>query len=141
LVRHDLRRADGTNVDHVVVSPSGLYVLDSKNIGTEVRIDGDVPVALRPDGRVRYRTAKPARAARRAAAQISDALRRAGVRVWVTAVVVVWGDMPDGAVDGDRVSWVPGAALAEWLVRRPPHPDSERMARAITVVTSDEFGV
>jgi hypothetical protein len=66
--------------DHVVVGPSGVYPLDSTNIRTEVRIDGDALVALRPDGAVRHRTTKPARSARRAAAQISEVLRRSADR-------------------------------------------------------------
>ena len=33
LVVHDVARSDGTNFDHIVVGPPGVFVLDSKNIG------------------------------------------------------------------------------------------------------------
>ncbi len=90
-VIHDLPRRNGTDIDHIVVGAAGIFLLDSKNIGTEVRNDGNEFIALRPDGQPRYRNRSVANKARGAAAPLSDALSAAGARHWVQAVVVVWG--------------------------------------------------
>lgn len=55
VVLHDLpdrRQNDrclGGNIDHVVVSPGGVFVLDSKWLGGDVSIDGDVVRVQPPD--------------------------------------------------------------------------------------------
>ena len=83
LVLHDLTRSNGTNIDHVVVGPPGVFLLDTKNIGTEVRIDGDDLTALRPDGRTRYRNSSIAGSTRGTASDLSRALTQAGAGCWV----------------------------------------------------------
>ena len=130
LVMHDLTRANGTNIDHVLVGPPGVFLLDSKNIGTEVRIDGDELAALRPDGRVRYRKTSIAGSARGAAMDLSRALTKAGAGCWVHAVVVVWGDMPQAQVHSRALDWVSGTTLTEWLSKLPSDPRPDRLVRA-----------
>lgn len=130
LVLHDLIRSNGANVDHVLVGPPGVFLLDTKNIGTEVRIDGDELTALRPDGRTRYRNASCAGSARGAASELSRALTRAGAGCWVHAVVVVWGDMPQSLVRTRSLDWVSGSGLVEWLTGLPRDPRVDRQVRA-----------
>jgi len=50
-----------------------------------------------------------------------SARRRAetGRRAWVTAVVVIWGDFPQGQAHGDKVTYVAGNRLTAWLEEGP----------------------
>lgn len=134
-VLHDLPGRGGTNVDHVVVGPPGVFVLDTKNIGSELNIENDWLTVTRPDGLPGYRTDKPARSTKGAAAELSRTLTQASIRGWVHAVVVLWGDMPQEHVRGDRVDWVSGTKLASWLVAQP-NPrrpvDVDRVVHALT---------
>ncbi len=56
-------------------------------------------------------------------------LKRAhGQASWVQAVVVLWGDFPQQEVDVNRVVYVTGSHLRNWLLAQPPkaqrfHPD------------------
>jgi hypothetical protein len=129
LVVHDLQRRNGANIDHVLVGPPGVYLLDSKNIGTEVRIDRDELTALRPDGRQRYRERTMANKARGAAAALSRALTTAESRCWVNAVLVVWGDMPEPHVASTNLDWVAGAELVNWLNNQPSYRIPDRLVR------------
>jgi hypothetical protein len=141
LVIHDLQRRGGANVDHIVVGPAGVFLLDSKNIGAEVRIDGDDLVALRPDGRQRYRDRAVAGKVRGAAAALSEALTAAGARSWVQAVVVVWGDMPEPHVPTRSLDWVAGPEITSWLTSRPADSHPDRVARAKGVLAAGEVNL
>lgn len=130
-VRHDVSGWDGVrgNLDHVVVGPRGVFLLDSKHWRNEtVRVvDGRVTVG---------RTAEPGHKAWDASTQVKRAFSQAmDVRdriktttkysEFVTAVMVVWADpSPDLPAEVGNVSLVPGADLAEWLqaAGRPMHP-------------------
>ena len=129
-VLHDLTRSNGTNIDHVLVGPPGVFLLDTKNIGTEVRIEADELIALRPDGRPRYRNSSIAEAVRGAAAELSRALTKADAICWVHAIVVVWGDMPQSHIRSRSLDWVSGATLVEWLTALSADKQSDRPARA-----------
>jgi hypothetical protein len=136
LVLHDLRRSNGTNIDHVIVGPPGVYLLDSKNIGTEVRVEGDELIVFRPDGRQRYRNRTAAGKARGAAAVLSQALTTAQAGCWVHAVLVVWGDMPEQHVPATNLDWVAGLNLVDWLSHLPLDRNPDRLPRVKTVLTS-----
>jgi hypothetical protein len=141
LVIHDLQRSNGTNIDHVVVGPAGVFLLDSKNIATEVSIDGDDLVAFRPDGKPRYRDRTCASKARGAAAALSQSLTVAGAGCWVHAVIVVWGDMPEPHVPARSLDWVAGSGLVAWLNSRPAERHAERIARAKTALTDRQLNL
>lgn len=126
-VIHDWRIEGRGNVDHVIVGPAGVFAVETKNIGTEIRVEGDTLLVFRPDGRRRYAIASPARQARANAAAVSRALRRAGEVWWVQAVLVVWGDFPQRVVVGNRVVTVHGAYLADWLNSLAPLADQSRL--------------
>ena len=110
-------------------------MLETKNIATEVRVDGDTLLAYRSDGPCRYSTTGPARQARGNAA-LSRELTEAGVRCRVQVVVVVWGDFPQRVASGDRVTTVHGAHLAAWLEQQTPVLDRDRVSSAQAVLTS-----
>ena len=126
VVLHDVPRKDGTNFDHIVIGPPGVFVLDTKNVGTEVRIDDDYLVRLRPDGSIRGRT-KIGPSARYQARVLSGLFSCAGVRCWVHAVVVIWGDLPEDHVRTNNVDWITGRELATWLTELPTHPQPDRI--------------
>ncbi len=45
--------------------------------------------------------------------------RETGLAVWVQGVVAVWGELPDGVVERDKVIYVPARKLVETLHARP----------------------
>jgi hypothetical protein len=136
-VLHDLPRRNGTNIDHVVVGPPGVYLLDSKNLGTEVRVHGDELIALRPDGRQHYRNRTAGSKVRGAAVALSHALTAARSGCWVHAVLVVWGDLPERHVPATNLDWVAGSHLVKWLTNLPAHRNPDRLARVKSALTGD----
>jgi hypothetical protein len=117
---HD-RDARYGNLDHVIVGTAGVFLLDSKNLAGTIAVDDD-GLMVRWDGdrtAHTYRRLEPA--LRGAAAQLKDAIEQtAGVTLWVQALVVVWGDFRQGSWAGDRVTYLSGGELVEWLRRQPP---------------------
>lgn len=87
-VLHDLRTRAGTTVDHVLVGPGGVFLLDSKATGGTVAADGTRATVTRPRTHIRYRHDF----GRQMRAQARDVHQRllAGTRArqWVTPVVV-----------------------------------------------------
>jgi Nuclease-related domain len=133
---HDLRRIGGGNVDHVLVGPGGVFVLDSKNLDGEVRVDRDVMSLTRPgDERPAYSSDQPARQARGNAAHIHDLIkRRTGRTLWVRGVVVLWATFPKQHARGNKVDLVAGSHLADWLTAQPTQltpADVDELAAAL----------
>jgi Nuclease-related domain len=127
-VRHDML-ADWGNRDHVLVGPSGVYLLDTKSPAGVVRVDGDVVTVDRPDDpRGSYRLERLASALRAESARLKADLEDAAGRTWVQAVVVVWGEFPQRVVGGDRIAFVHGDELVAWLRDRPVTLRAEQAA-------------
>lgn len=121
------------NVDHVLVGPAGVYILDSKRWPGTVHVDpatGQVNVTSpdAPDLRPTTRDGVDG-AARGVSHNVHTHLKHAlGRAPWVQAVVVIWGDFPQQTVDVNRVVYVAGGHLRTWLLAQPPkaqraHPD------------------
>lgn len=54
------------------------------------------------------------------AAKLKEEIQRVtGERVWVQAVVVIWGHFDEQPLDRDRVVFINGRALGDWLRRQP----------------------
>ena len=106
-VYHDI--PDGhANWDHIVIGPTGVFAIDSKNLSQPATVDA---TGLR-SGRLRYGGSST----RGSAARMKEVIeQQTGVSVWVQGVVAVWGDLPDGAVKRDKVLYVPGPQLANAL--------------------------
>jgi hypothetical protein len=110
-VFHDLEDGSG-NLDHVVVGPGGVFLVDTKNVSQPARADES---GLRA-GRVYYSAAR----ARGAAARLHDRIQeRTGSAVWVQSMFAVWGDFPAGVDEHDRVLYVSARRLTETLTSRP----------------------
>jgi len=139
---HDLpdrrteRHMEG-NVDHVVVAPWGVFLLDSKMLGGSANVEGDVVRVQRLDDETdEYSLDRLASGMRGKAVRLKEDIEvTASVKVNVTAVVVLWCPFEAGAVTINRVTYVGGDKLANWIrdSRRKAAPaglmDAERVAR------------
>jgi hypothetical protein len=130
---HDLPGKNGTNVDHVVLGPAGLFLLDSKNYSGEASIEAS-ELRVRwledpEDGWICHGMVSRMRAA---SAEFKERIETAtGVRVWVQPVVVLWMPFPQGLAQLSDVFFVQGELLADWLRKRSPHGrsfDPERIS-------------
>jgi hypothetical protein len=129
-VLHDLPRADGGNIDHVVVGTGGVYLLESKDLTGVVSVrHGTLSLRRREDPRDGYENPHIAPRARAAAAELSAYLRAAvGTRVWVQPVVVIWATFEQRSIESDGVAWVHGPALREVLRQRPSQLTPEQVS-------------
>ena len=118
-VRHDVQ-TDYGNLDHVVDAPGGIvFLLETKNLGGSLALEGGVltqrfeddPVHVRRLGWIASRV-------RGQAAALADTRAQNGSRPWVQGVVVLWGDFRHRAVELDRVWYVRGDELTAWLRSR-----------------------
>jgi hypothetical protein len=119
-VVHDVKARYG-NYDHIAVAPSGVYLLDSKNLNGAVEVRDGVAYLNRrddPEADVRFDRIRP-RALAAAANLKEDIQLQTGHRVWVQAVVVFWNDFPEELVDDGRCVFVHGSRLRAWLEDRP----------------------
>jgi hypothetical protein len=117
---NDIQTGRG-NIDHVLVGPPGVFLLETKNRAGRLAVRRDALVVQCPeDADEAFRDEAVAVRARAAAARLSLALRRAGWRGWVQPVVVLWGTFEQGSVASRGVEWVHGDALRAVLGARPP---------------------
>ena len=133
--RHDTERRLGGNIDHVVVSPSGVFVLDTKWLGGDVSIDGDVVrVQSRDDPEDCSEWPRLARKVRGIAVRLQeDILQETGVR-FVQPVVVFWSRFEAQLVNGNNIVFIDGERLAEWLAEQPASQSAEWVQRVATSV-------
>jgi hypothetical protein len=136
VVLHDLRRG-AANIDHVLIGPGGVFVLDSKNLDGEVSVHRDTMTLTRPgDGRPAYSSDGPARQVRGNAAHLHELIqRRTGRTVWVRGVVTLWARFPQQHARGNRVDFVAGSKLADWLAGQPPQLSADQVAELAAALT------
>ncbi len=117
--RHDIERKYG-NWDHVVVGPTGVFMIDTKRLSGRVSVkdDGVSSGRLRIGGSS-FRGAS--------LALRESLLERSGPCPWVQAVVAIWGDFADGSTEVGNVAYVAGDRLVEWLKSRPATLDGARI--------------
>jgi hypothetical protein len=141
-VIHDIQCHYG-NYDHIAVGPSGVYLLESKNLEGIVELRAGVPHLMRrhdPRAVEPFRRIRPQ--ALRAAARIKeDVQQRSGECVWVQAVVVFWSEFPQELVDDGRCVYISGTRLGEWLGERPQRLDRQQVdqiAAAVKRIPDDQ---
>jgi hypothetical protein len=117
-VIHDVSTGHG-NVDHLVIGPGGVFVLDSKRLGGRVVVQGDeVRVERLDDDNLSY-THGGVASVRRLAAQTSQRMLDATrIKTWVTPVMVVWAEFPQRVAEGG-CTVVHGDELVRWLESQP----------------------
>lgn len=117
-VRHDIDTGAG-NIDHLVVGPGGVFVVETKKWSGVVRVEEHTAYVRMP-GRTRADVRERAgQQVRRLARSTHDRVRAATrISLFVVPVVVVWGDFEQRVV-GDAPAFVAGDALVEWLTNRP----------------------
>lgn len=135
VIIHDISRA-GSNLDHVLVGPGGVFVLDTKNYRGTASVSGDVLTVVYEDGRAPgYRGDGLASVARGQGAYLSSLIReRSPLRIWVTAAVVLWTDFPQGHADGHKMTYLHGDRLTEWLLDQPARLNANQIAEIAEVL-------
>lgn len=120
LVAHDVEARYG-NYDHIVVGPAGVFLLDTKKRrGTVTVCDGVPRIQRRIDGeRSVPEISMRSRVLASAASLKEDIQRRSGRRLWVQAVVVIWGDFPQGFYEDEQCVFIHGPRLSDWIAARP----------------------
>ena len=120
-VEHDLEREYG-NDDHLVVSPNGVYLLETKALRGRVTVENGVlsSVSLDDPENVNNWDRLAAGLRGRAATVSRKAAADSGETQWVQGVVVIWGDFVQRAVVDDHIVYVHGSALVEWLRAQRP---------------------
>jgi hypothetical protein len=113
---HDIDSGRG-NLDHVVVGPGGVFLLETKNLQGEAVIDaGRLTIRRGDDERDSWTMTPPlGPRLRRDAYRLHEDLNRIGRVRFVQGVVVLWCDFPARLVETDRVVYVHGDHLAAWL--------------------------
>src|SRR4051812_40939845 len=112
-VFHDIPSERG-NWDHVVIGLPGVFVIDSKFLTEPAVVDER---GLR-SGRLRAGGGASSRGSARRINEIIE--RNTGRSVWVQGAVAVWGQLPEGVVERDKVLYMPAAQVVETLERRSP---------------------
>jgi hypothetical protein len=131
-VVHDLPDGDGGgNIDHVVVGPTGVFVLETKNLNGQVHFENDRLVQTFGFGGTRSSLVGPY--VRAASGGLFQRLKQAGIPQWVDGVIVVWGNLPQ-QTRGEKVTVVPGQDIAAWIQAQPIRLHAAAQKRAATVV-------
>jgi len=121
VVEHDIQRDGRANLDHVARGPSGVFLLETKNLSGTITFEDGMLHARQfddPDEVYRYRTL--ASRLRGQASELSARIRaETGRGAWVSAVVVIWGHFPPGLVEHENVTYIAGDRLAGWLAALP----------------------
>jgi Nuclease-related domain len=108
------------NLDHVLVGPAGVFMLESKHLAGRLRIEaGKLVVRWHEDPEDGYENDSIGSRARGAAFDLHSRIDLPGQSAWVQAVVVLWADFDQRSIERDKVAWVRGDQLATVLAARP----------------------
>jgi hypothetical protein len=113
-ILHDLQHEHG-NIDHVVVGPGGVFLLDSKWLIGDVDVHDDGLLVRRIEDPLLTYQRRLGPSARGAAAELSQRLKSARVSSWVQPVIVVNGRFAIGIRAEKGVDYVGEDRLADFL--------------------------
>lgn len=133
IAAHDIDTGRG-NIDHLLVGPAGVFVIETKSLRGRVSIhEGVLHVHWREDPDQGYHNPNLAPRARAIASTVCEHFREQGLRVWVQPLVVLWAEFDQVSVQSGRVAWVQGHALTRVLAHRPASMSAQDLnhARAI----------
>jgi hypothetical protein len=116
------------NIDHVVVSTAGVFLLDSKWLAGEASIEMDVVrVQMVDDEDESYELRRLASGMRGRALRLKEDIAQHAELRFVQAVVVFWNPFPAGLVEDKRVVYVEGGRLSDWLRQQSPRIAADRV--------------
>jgi hypothetical protein len=109
------------NLDHIVVGPGGVFLLDSKNLSGTITLEAaGLKTEYADAPRDGFTYTNLAGAMRGASAHLKEQLAATTkLTSWVQAVVVIWGHFPEAMAERDKVAYVSGEQLEAWLLRQP----------------------
>jgi hypothetical protein len=108
------------NIDHVLVGPAGVFVLETKHLNGDASVRGGVlSIRWREDPDDGYKLARLAGVLKHRSSIVAGHLEAAGFgRLRVQPLVVLWADFEQGSVLSEGVAWVRGDMLVEALRRQ-----------------------
>jgi len=113
--------------EHLVVGPSGAFLLETKRIEGEAMLREGVLSVFR-DGVWRGDDALGARM--RASARDARRLLGAANINWVAPVVVLWCEFPAQLAEHGGVTYIHGSRLADWLEWQPESASAQSVENA-----------
>lgn len=120
LAFHD-REGDRGNLDHVLIGPGGVFLLDSKNLAGTINLDDSgLTTSFTDAPRDGFTYTHLGNSMKHAAATLKERLEEqtTTLRLWVQAVVVIWGTFEQQPTEQDKVVYLHGDALTTWLSGR-----------------------
>jgi hypothetical protein len=119
-VHHDIQGRFG-NLDHIVVGPGGVFLLETKNLSGRAEVEGGVLHVRFPESPIDdYSCPQLARAIFGAAAGLRERLKgELGWIVDVYPIVVLVGPYPQRCTELGRLAYVGARELAGWLGEQP----------------------
>lgn len=118
---HDCARGF-SNIDHIVVGPGGIFVVDTKSWQGESTLDPEQFEALGASCRF-------------VANEINAHLKlTTASRDWVHAVVAFWGDFEDEPVKHNSVTYMNGNDLVDWFRAQPAKLSGVEVDRTVAVI-------
>lgn len=118
-MRHDLAGRGRGNIDHLAVGPTGVYLIDSKNLSGLAKVErGLLTVELDSLGD-RYSFHRLARWLLESAKDVEERISAdLKWRPHVRPVVAIWGSFPQSEVQADGIAYVAAEKLVGWLAGR-----------------------
>lgn len=133
VVLHDLPGVSG-NLDHVVVGPGGVFLLDSKRWRGSTTVSGDIVTVRRVEDPDLFYRLDGVGHLKGLAREVHDRIRtESRVSVWVEPVFVVWGAFPQ-RVAGETCKFVHGEELANWLEQQPNRIAASRVDQLASAI-------
>jgi hypothetical protein len=126
------------NIDHVLVGPAGVFVLETKNLSGDASVKhGVLRIRWREDPDDGYELPQVARTVRWRSRMVADHLEASGLgRISVQPAVVLWAGFDQGSVLSEGVAWIRGGLLAEVLGRRPQILTQDQVNRVGVVLAA-----
>ncbi len=118
---NDLPRG-AANIDHVLIGPAGVFLIESKQLGGAVSVcEDELRVRWLEDPDDGYVNRTVGRRARATAFELSRQLQTStGRHPWVQSVVVLWATFEQATIHDRRVIWTHGDRLAAVLAAQNP---------------------
>lgn len=126
------------NLDHVLIGPAGVFVIDSKHYLGRVSVArGIVTVARRSNPLGTYEDRRVAPRLRGAGAELSRELSPVlGRGLWVQGVVAIWSDFKQGEAKQENIVFLQAEELLGWVRRQPQKLGADEVDFLATVVES-----